>query len=234
MNLIIINKNNNKKETANIRKLNLNDFEMVQKLQDISLENLKRKDFCVELTKDELKAILTEGRGFTYGVFVDNNLISFYSVLFPNEEEYLGKDMGLTKDNMNISANLEITHTLSNYQGNKFQKVLCELCLEEIKKNYSHIRYIMATIAPQNYSSMASTLCYGVYAFVLKNKYNDLKRYILLRDLESNFNLDENTLKVVLGDDLVLQKELFLKNYVIHKIFIENNETKFKMSKLKA
>ncbi|WXR60669.1 hypothetical protein WG909_10260 [Peptostreptococcaceae bacterium AGR-M142] len=234
MNLIIINKNNNKKENANIKKLNLNDFDKVAKLQDISLKNLKRKDFCVELTKDELKAILTEGRGFTYGVFVNNSLISFYSVLFPNEEEYLGKDIDIPKENINISANLEITHTLSNYQGNKFQKILCKLCLEEIQKNYSHIRYIMATIAPGNYSSMASTLCYNIYAFILKNKYNNLKRYILLQDLKSEFKLDENSLKIVSGDDLVLQKELFSKDYVIHNIFIQNNETKFKMSKLKS
>lgn len=231
--MIIINRNNNKKENATIRKLTLEDFDKISKLQDISLKNLERQDFCIELTKDELKALLTEGRGFSYGIFVNQTLISFYSILFPNKDEYLGKDVGLTTQDMGICANLEITHTLNNYQGNKLQKLLCELCLEEIKKNHPHIKYIMATIAPENYSSMASTLCFNVYAFILKNKYDNLKRYILLKDLESEFVLDYNNLKIVLGDDLDIQRELFLKNYVIYDIFIENKQTKFKMCKLK-
>lgn len=215
-----------------IKKLDEKYLEQMMYIQEINLKKLKKPEFCVPLTRDEKRALLGK-RGITYGVIVEEKLISYYSILIPDRNENLGIDIGLKEEELCYCANLEITHTLSEYQGNKLQKILGSLCIEELRKERSEFIYILGTIAPENYSSLVSTFYHGLVIANLKIKYQNHLRYILYKNYKEDIKIDKSSIIYVLGEDLDKQKKLLKQGFVGFCVKREEEKTFILMAKVK-
>lgn len=230
MTLDIVKKSNGESVTGYIKRLDEKYLEEMMNIQEINLKNMEIPEFCIALTKDEQRAILGK-RGITYGLIVEEKLVSYYSILIPNEDENLGIDIGLKEDELSHCANLEITHTLIEYQENKLQKILGKSCIEELRKEKSKFVYILGTIAPENYSSLASTFYHGLVISNLKVKYKNYLRYILYRNYEEDIKIDESSMVYVLGEDINKQKKLLNQGFLGFSLKIEEGKTFILMAK---
>ena len=70
----------------------------------------------------ELLRLCLGEQGLTIGTFVANRLIGFRSILYPGaREDNLGRDIGLSANDLNLVAHLERTVVLPDYRGNRLQ-----------------------------------------------------------------------------------------------------------------
>jgi len=124
------------------------------------------------------------GRGLIVGCYVEDSLIGFRSIWYPqNHSANLGIDIGLSSaKNLEEVAQLERTCVLPEFRGNRLQITMMQYMIDHAKRNNS-FRYLLATVAPTNYASMQDKFVHNMLIFDLKKKYAGHYRYIFFQDL---------------------------------------------------
>jgi hypothetical protein len=179
----LINNTQGKEENFYIFRLDLSHLDQLDKLQKVVLDNMERKDHYTGLLVEEFENVLSVG-GVTVGVFVEEELVGFYSILFPgHSEDNLGRDIGIPEKYFPDVAHLEAAGIHPDYRGNSLQKIMTSICLEQAMK-IKQIKYLCVTISPYNYPSLDHMFAFKLYIRDLKVKYGDMLRYICSKDME--------------------------------------------------
>ena len=141
------------------------------------------------LSIEEFSFIL-DGKGLMIGAYYEEQLIAFRAMLEPEiDEEHLGIDAGLSRDEWPSVIYSEITNVRPDFRGNGLQVLLGKIIMTEIDEK--KFRYIAATVAPFNIPSLADKFAHGLQIVALKEKYDNMLRYILLKDLADTVAEDE-------------------------------------------
>lgn len=166
-----------------VRTLSPVHLDEILALQQEVLETLTTASSLQPLSIEEFLFIL-DGKGLIIGAYYEEQLIAFRAMLEPEiDEEHLGKDVGLSRDKWPSVIYSEITNVRPDFRGNGLQVLLGEIIMTEVDE--TKFRYIAATVAPFNIPSLADKFAHGLQIVALKEKYDNMLRYILLKDLGS-------------------------------------------------
>lgn len=159
-------------------------------------------------------ALLLGKSGYCVGAFnAGQELIAFAAAYFPGAQaDNLGLDLGFTGPQLGQAAHLEagIVHPL--FRGHHLQKRLYRELLEAIAKSGSY-RFILSTVAPDNYPALINSLNLSLCICKLQLKYNHLLRYVLIHDLKEPVNILPDTIIKCRLADLETQRILLNHGY---------------------
>lgn len=168
-----------------IRRLEAGQLGEILMLQRKVIESLSTGSLLQPLTEEEFSYILND-KGLMIGAYYNDQLIAFRAMLEPElDEEHLGKDAGLPRDEWPLVLHSEITNVDPDFQGNGLQVLLGKQLMKEIDQQ--RFRYICTTVAPFNIASLKDKFAHGMQIVELKVKYGNLLRYILMKDLTRSF-----------------------------------------------
>lgn len=209
----LMNGRDQTKETYQVKRLTREDLNVILEVQQVVLDTLENKERLQPLSEEEFKAIL-RGDGLILGVFVKGNLRAFRALWFPGEdEENLGRDLGLSLNEQMKVVHQEISIVHPDYRGNGLQKRLAALVMRELAENTSEFEYVCCTVHPFNIPSLKDKLAQGMFIVKVKEKYAGHLRYILLKQLSVQVMVDHNTKKIVPLADIGEQSRLLNEGY---------------------
>ncbi|WP_186671634.1 GNAT family N-acetyltransferase [Sporosarcina sp. BP05] len=168
-----------------IVRLTVDQLDEILLLQRKVIGSLSTGSFLQPLMEEEYTYILN-GKGLMIGAYYKEQLIAFRAMLEPElDEEHLGKDAGLHRDEWPLVLYSEISNVDPDFQGNGLQVLLGKVLMKEV--NQERFRYICTTVAPFNIASLKDKFAHGMQIVELKVKYGNLLRYILMKDLTRSF-----------------------------------------------
>ncbi|MDN7243263.1 hypothetical protein QWY14_15775 [Planococcus sp. N028] len=202
-----------KKQPMYIKRLYLEDLPIIEHVQETVIESLADKESLQPLSTEEYLFILNE-RGVVVGAFADHQLIGFRALLIPEiDEEHLGRDIGLAEEELSKVIYQEISVVLPEYRGNRLQQTLAEVVMKELPHLKEHFRYVCCTVAPMNIPSLKDKFSQHMYIKAFKTKYNNMERYIFVKDLVDPPLRYMDYVSVKL-DDFDKQRQLLDEGYV--------------------
>jgi ribosomal protein S18 acetylase RimI-like enzyme len=101
-------------------------------------------------------------------------------------ENYSGGAGNLQKDRKKIltsTAHIESTAVKPEFQGNGLQSKMILAACDYIVANYSDIKYVCATVSPDNTASLKSFIKCGFNIALTKEKYGGKMRHILAMEV---------------------------------------------------
>lgn len=209
----ITNQMLHKKQPLYIKRLYLKDLPVIEHVQETVIESLTEKESLQPLSTEEFLFILNE-RGIMVGAFAEDQLIGFRALLVPEVDgEHLGYDIGLAEEEFSKVIYQEISAVLPEYRGNRLQQTLAEVVMKELPLLKEQFRYVCCTVAPMNIPSLKDKFSQHMYIKALKQKYNNMERYIFMKDLKDPPLRFTDYISVKL-DNLDKQQKLLEEGYV--------------------
>lgn len=157
--------------------------EIIHKTLSEVYENLENKNTFVCDTLTEVKDCI-EKNGF--GIIAYNKkkkIIGIFLVRYPGiSESNLGKDIGLSKEELLKVVHMESAVVIPEYRGNGLQQKMLQYAETIIDKN--KYKYFMATVSPDNPASFKSLEKNGYVHITTKKKYNNISRRIYLKEIQ--------------------------------------------------
>ena len=196
------------KQPFEVHQLSLTDLDAILTLQDKVVASLENKAVLAPLTRDNFQYIL-EGNGLMIGAFVDEQLIAFRALMVPLiDEEHLGRDIGLTEEELASVIYQEISNVHPAYRGNRLQQTLATLIMKEFAKQNKTYAYVCCTVAPFNIPSLKDKLAQGMEIAALKEKYGGKLRYVFVKELKEGRQKTEAAVQTLRMDDTAGQQAL--------------------------
>ncbi|PEI92585.1 N-acetyltransferase [Bacillus pseudomycoides] len=196
-----------------IAPLSLEHIQQILSLQNVVIETLENKDILQPLTLEEYQYIL-DGNGLMIGAFVDQELIAFRALLAPPiDDEHLGFDIGLTKDDLDRVIYQEISNVHPKCRGNGMQKILAKVLMEQLTQTDSKYDYVCCTVAPFNIPSLKDKFAQGMEIAALKEKYGGNMRYVFVKELRENEKKERKDIKSIAMSDIAGQQVLLAEGY---------------------
>ncbi|CAG9612332.1 hypothetical protein BACCIP111899_01505 [Bacillus rhizoplanae] len=193
--------------------LSLHHIEQILSVQDDVIEALENKQSLQPLTLEEFQNILT-GNGLMIGAFANEQLIAFRALLIPPiDEEHLGLDIGLQGEELERVIYQEVSNVHPTHQGNGLQKMLAKLIMAQLKQVDNKYDYVCCTVAPFNIPSLKDKFAQGMEVAALKEKYSDRLRYVFVKDLKSERQIEWVNVEELLMSDIAGQKKLLMEGY---------------------
>ncbi|KMY53361.1 benzoate transporter [Bacillus sp. FJAT-27231] len=196
-----------------IVRLSMEHIDLILELQKVVIETLENKDILQPLSYEEFQYIL-EGKGLMIGAFADKKLIAFRALLVPPlDEEHLGKDIGLTEEELPSVIYQEISNVHPDYRGNGLQKLLAQCIMKELETLDQKYKYVCCTVAPFNIPSLKDKFAQGMEMAALKEKYGSRLRYVFVKELREDPTKKEWEFTTRRMDDTAGQQELFKQEW---------------------
>lgn len=186
-----------------IQVLNESHIAQILYLQETIVKNLSDPtSYYAEPTPFFHKQIAIENS--VLGLFQKKQLIGFHIASFPGlDEENLGTDIGIKQEELLQVAQVGPLAVHPEHRKRGLFSRLLERHLQVIKEmGYKHV---CATVAPANYPSIKGFISNSFAIKQLKIKFNNLLRYVMYLDLESNLERPKYSVRV-LGADTESQK----------------------------
>jgi GNAT superfamily N-acetyltransferase len=195
--------------TFAIEQLFLEDLEEVAALQQRVVEYLKDESLYVPSSTKEFEAMLGE-KGLAVGAKYKGDLVGFFMAFFPAESsKNLGLDIGLEKEAQDEVVHLECVVVEPKYRGHQLQQKMGQVLIQRLR-NQGRARYLMATVSPYNPHSLSNLLSMGLLIVAFKEKYNNVLRYILLKDIKDD-TIIEDIEPIVLAGEAIAEQMLWLE-----------------------
>ncbi|RRN67209.1 GNAT family N-acetyltransferase [Peribacillus simplex] len=196
-----------------VRKLVLEDLIDILQVQEQIVQHLNDNGVLQPLTKEEFQYILG-GNGLMIGAFVCKELIAFRALLVPPiDEDHLGRDIGLTENELSNVIYQEISNVLPAYRGNKLQQTLATLIMKELNNHGSPYRYVCCTVAPFNIPSLKDKFAQGMEIAALKEKYGGQMRYVFVKELSVVDASHWQEIQFIEMKDITAQQEILAKGW---------------------
>lgn len=196
-----------------VRKLTIHDLQEIIEVQNEVVSSLAERNVLQPLTVGEFRAIL-KGNGMMAGAFVDDRMIAFRALLVPAfEENHLGKDIGLKEEDLPKVIYQEISYVLPKYRGNKLQRILAILLMQELNKQEHPYQYVCCTVAPFNIPSLKDKFSQGMEIAALKEKYGGMLRYVFVKDLSKPESRTWSEVITLPMEDTAGQQETISKGF---------------------
>ncbi len=219
----LIKKHDSHQRRFTIQTLTMEHLPAILSVQEEVILQLKDKRILQPLSVEEFQFILN-GNGLMLGVFVEKTLIAYRALLIPPiDEEHLGLDIGLNRDDLQQVIYQEISVVLPSYQGNQLQRTLATVIMQELSKSNHAFRYVCATVALFNIPSLKDKFSQGMEILALKEKYDGRLRYVFSKDLEEvHVSIWQET-KSLLMVDVVAQQTLLSEGWRGFKMEIKDS-----------
>lgn len=202
-----------KKQAFSVIKLSLDYLPQILFLQEQVIEALENKETLQPLTSEEYEYILF-GNGLIIGAFAQNQLIAVRALLVPPmDDEHLGLDIGLTDEELKQVIYQEISIVHPEFRGNRLQKTLAGIIMNQLKRLDTQYQYVCCTVAPFNIPSLKDKFKQGMEIAALKPKYENRLRYIFVKDLTNDQNAQWTDIQTIPMEDIASQQSLLSKNY---------------------
>ncbi|MFJ7934514.1 GNAT family N-acetyltransferase [Sporosarcina sp. NPDC096371] len=174
-------------------------------LQQKVIDTLTSGAFLQPLTQEEFLYIL-QGKGMMIGAYYEGQLVAFRAMLEPDidEEGHLGIDAGVSMNELSTVIYSEISNVDPDFRGNNLQVLLGTILMQSV--NQQQFRYVCTTVAPFNIASLKDKFAHGMEIVALKVKYDDLLRYILMKDLTQPLQTEASTSCEIIMEDTELQQ----------------------------
>ncbi|GLC81838.1 GNAT family N-acetyltransferase [Lacrimispora brassicae] len=160
------------------------DYQIMTDVIQSVWQQIERKDWFVADDSEYTCRILKEGNGIGYKAFEkDSGALAgvFIAALPGKREENLGRDMGLSEEELGKVAHMESVAIFPEYRGNGLQYRLMKTAEEELRR--LGCRYLMCTVHPENRFSRDNMIRQGYQVVLTKEKYGGYLRDILLKEL---------------------------------------------------
>ena len=200
--------------------LTYEDIDIIYDLQEYVVSTIEDKNFFRPSTKEMLSKFISNG--YILGAFINHKLIAYRVLFIPNQESTnLGYDLNFDKNDLQKVVHLETALVHPRYRGDRLQVKLTK----EIKKYFDlSDKIICSTCYPFNYPSLSNLIKMGLVIVKLKNKYNNMLRFILTdkksKALNDNFyEINNNNLEEI--------SNLLKSGYFGNKIGKKENEKNF-------
>ena len=201
--------------------LNLQHLEEIEKLQLEVYESLEDQSILQPLSTEEFDYIL-KGNGMMIGAYVGDELIAFRALLNPPvDDEHLGYDCGIAKDEFNRVLYQEISNVSPAYRGYGLQKTLAKVVMGHI--DLEKYDYVCSTVKPYNIPSLKDKFSQGLVVKGLKVKYVDKLRYIFYKDLRQELPIFTEKKWISMGDT-VGQQQLLKQGYLGTSMYEDQND----------
>lgn len=211
-------------ESFTVSELSLENIDEILALQDTVIDSLEKKETLQPLTQEEYRNILS-GNGLMLGVFLEERLIGFRALLVPEiDEDHLGRDIGLSEEELPGVIYQEISIVHPNYRGNRLQQTLAILIMQELMKTENGITHICCTVAPFNIPSLKDKFAQGMEIAALKEKYGGMLRYIFVKELAEGLDKDWSEITRLKMDDSKAQQELLAAGWRGIQLEMEDGE----------
>lgn len=209
----LVNKSNGSIRDYYIRTVDITSLDQLCELDKFVIDNMPRRDLYAGVTREEFIKYLNE-TGITVAAFVEEELIGFYLVYFPDDEEdNLGLDVGVPENELHLVAHMEATAVHPDYAGNNLLKIMAHICFEEAKKRRA-IKHLCITVSPYNYTSIHHIFEFGIFIRCLEYKYGGMLRYVGAGNLEEELEVDLDTRIYASCLDEEKQRKLLKEGYV--------------------
>ncbi|MGX9132992.1 GNAT family N-acetyltransferase [Rummeliibacillus sp. JY-2-4R] len=164
-----------------VKVLTLAQLPQLEKLQTEVIEALSDENTLQPLSEEEFTYIL-DGHGLMIGIYVGEEIIAFRALLEPPiDDEHLGRDCGLSEEELSRVLYQEISNVSPRYRGYGLQKKMAQIIMEQI--DLSKYDYICSTVKPMNIPSLKDKFSQGQQVKGLKEKYGHKLRYIFFKNL---------------------------------------------------
>ena len=160
------------------------DYQIITDVIQSVWQQIERKEWFVADDSEYTCRILKEGNGIGYKAFEkDSGALAgvFIAALPGKREENLGRDMGLSEEELGKVAHMESVAIFPEYRGNGLQYTLMKTAEEELRR--LGCRYLMCTVHPENKFSRDNMIRQGYQVVLTKEKYGGYLRDILLKEL---------------------------------------------------
>lgn len=169
-------------ETFSFKKCTIKNLEEICKIQEIAFENLDNKELLRRNSREMLEACFYEPH-YVLGAFHKEKLVAF-AILFDGgkTDENIGKDIGVSEENLSSVINFKLVIVLPEYRGNRLHiKLIYELEKVAIAKGK---KLMCATVSPMNVHSSKNFEKAGFIFHSKKMKYSGLERNIYYKELD--------------------------------------------------
>ena len=216
-------------EEITIKILSAIELSDLLNLQNEALKHLSDSSSLQPLSEEEFMNIFDD-KGIVLGVFKQQELIAFRALLKPViDEEHLGLDIGLEKEELEQVMYQEVSVVHPNYRGHGLQKTMGNYIMNEV--DTEKYRYVCATVAPFNIPSMKDKFDQGLQIVDLKMKYGGLLRYIFLKDLNNKSRIKRTKKIIISMNDIETQQHHLQTGWSGVNIVNENEEWKVILQK---
>jgi len=183
MKKVLLNKKDGKNIEVELKLLDLSYIDKIMEFQQNIYDGLENKDFYSCSDKEDFeKTINSKGKIIGFVSLTNNELISIgVYIEYGYENHNYGYDLEIKGEELLKVGQLEATLVSEAYRGNRLQKIMCEI-LEEVGKK-AGMKYICATVAPNNKYSVNTFNELGYRIMADKLKYGGLRRYILMKEI---------------------------------------------------
>ncbi|GLY10775.1 GNAT family N-acetyltransferase [Pseudobacillus badius] len=214
---------NSSGQSVRIVPLSLAQLDDILALQQFVTETLENKAVLEPLSREQFQYIL-EGKGLVIGAFADDQLIAFRALMEPpvDEDGHLGRDIGLTEEELLDVIYQEISNVHPDYRGNGLQKTLAQWIMKELELLDKQYKYVCCTVAPFNIPSLKDKFAQGMEIAALKEKYGNRLRYIFVKELDKDNSKENWEFTTLRMDDTAGQQKLLAQGW--RGIRMENRE----------
>lgn len=179
---LILKKKDGSNIKAELKELDLSYINKIMKLQHEIYEGIADKDFYFCSKQEEFESVISEKGRILGCIAAENNeliAIGVY-VQYGFEEQNYGYDIKIQGEDLLKVGQVEAMLVSEKYRGNRLQKIICTQLEKSVKEE--NIKYICATVAPDNKYSLNTFKELGYKIIVEKLKYGGLKRYVLMKE----------------------------------------------------
>jgi ribosomal protein S18 acetylase RimI-like enzyme len=184
--------------TFSIKPADVADTADFHGVMQAAYDNLENKELYVCDDADFVRGVLADkNKGFGLMACVGDNLTDSTGekqpehgeaagvllVTFPgdSEENLAGDILG----DLLSTAHIETTAVKPEFQGNGLQSKMILAACNYIAANYSNIKYVCATVSPDNTPSLKSFIKCGFNIALTKKKYGGKMRHILVLEVSN-------------------------------------------------
>lgn len=194
--------------------LSLGDINNILHLQELVIAGIKNTASYYPLSYAETSQLLDNRHGYCLGAFdAEDELIAFAAACFPGMgNDNLGLDLGFENRRLEEVAHLEVGIVHPEYRRQGLQIKLYRGLLEAIRQREG-CRYVLSTVAPDNYPALANSLKLDLLICKLLFKYNQLLRFLLFYDLTQPARMIPQSIVTCPAADLPRQQELLNQGF---------------------
>lgn len=164
------------------------DVEAIYEIMADAKARLKDPDwYCIDTPEYIRKYIApefmrTKNQGFTLKALVNGTIAGFLIVRYPGQEpDNLGCYLDFTPQQLEQTAHMESAAVLPAFRGRRLQKKLLDHAESYVRDSGG--MYLMATVHPENRSSLGSFLDLGYEVAASLTMYGSLPRNIMIKRL---------------------------------------------------
>lgn len=160
------------------------ELPQILSFQEYLCSCVQDKDTFVPLSEKEWRFLLSHG--FTFAVMPDSHPDRFaylLGCLYPSDEENLGIDLGLPKEELPFVGHLEIAMADPDFRGYKMHSRICQLGVERFAQD-GKTKYVCSTVSPRNTPSLKALQSAGLECMMEKEKYGGKLRCIMLKKIK--------------------------------------------------